>query len=222
MDSFFKNVKVNSINETYKNNDKIINIVLISDGGVGKTSFALRLENKNYKDYMKKAIIHSWTVGMDFFSLIFNYKDRNVKLRIFDTTFLNNFCSTGSKQIFKEVDIVFLFYDSSIKYTFETIKNKKNFFDNNFKRNTIFALIRNKYDITKEEISDEEAIEFADSNNMLFFHLSLFEKNETGIKELFENVFNEYLKRKKKNKCYYLFIIFYIFLTLIFIYYSLF
>ena len=166
--------------------------------------------------------MHSATIGMDFFSLIFNYKDRNVKLRIFDTTFLNNFCSTGSKQIFKEVDIVFLFYDSSIKYTFETIKNKKNFFDNNFKRNTIFALIRNKYDITKEEISDEEAIEFADSNNMLFFHLSLFEKNETGIKELFENVFNEYLKRKKKNKCYYLFIIFYIFLTLIFIYYSLF
>ena len=102
------------------------------------------------------------------------------------------------------------------------LKIKKNFFDNNFKRNTIFALIRNKYDITKEEISDEEAIEFADSNNMLFFHLSLFEENETGIKELFENVFNEYLKRKKKNKCYYLFIIFYVFLTLIFIYYSLF
>ena len=52
MDSFFKNVKVNSINEIYKNNDKIINIVLISDGGVGKTSFVLRLENKNYKDYV--------------------------------------------------------------------------------------------------------------------------------------------------------------------------
>ena len=58
--------------------------------------------------------------------------------------------------------------------------------------NTILALIRNEYDRTeKEEISGEETIEFADLNNMLFFHLSLHEKNENFIKELFENVLNE-------------------------------
>ena len=69
------------------------------------------------------------------------------------------------------------------------------------KKNTIFALIRNKYDNTrKEAISDEEALEFADLNNMLFFHLSLHEKNETGIKELFEKVLNEYFKRRKEEK----------------------
>ena len=66
------------------------------------------------------------------------------------------------------------------------LKNKKHFFGDCRFKNKIFVLIRNKYDITKEEISDEEAIEFEDSNNMLFFHLSLHEKNETGIKELFE------------------------------------
>ena len=33
---------------------------------------------------------------------------------------------------------------------------------------------------------------------MLFFNLSLHEKNETGIKELFEEVLNEYFKRKKE------------------------
>ena len=32
---------------------------------------------------------------------------------------------------------------------------------------------------------------------MLFFHLSLNEKNETGVKELFETVINEYFRRKK-------------------------
>ncbi len=34
---------------------------------------------------------------------------------------------------------------------------------------------------------------------MLFFHLSLHEKNETAIKELFENVLNEYFKRREKK-----------------------
>ena len=37
---------------------------------------------------------------------------------------------------------------------------------------------------------------------MLFFHLSLHEKNETGIKELFENVLNEYFKRKREEEIY--------------------
>ena len=63
------------------------------------------------------------------------------------------------------------------------------------------ALIRNKYDNTyRNEISDEEALEFADENNMLFFHLSLHEKNETGVKELFETILNEYFRRKEKEK----------------------
>ena len=50
---------------------------------------------------------------------------------------------------------------------------------------------------TPEEVSDEEALEFADKYNMLFFHLSLHEKYETGIKELFETVLNEYIIKKK-------------------------
>ena len=201
MDSFFKNVKEHSYsnNETHKNNNEIINIVLASECTVGKTAFVLRLKNKNFKNYMKKAQFHSVSIRIDSFSLNFNYKDINVKLKIWDTEWLYSLYSSSFHKFVKKVDIVLLFYDSSMKCTFETFKNKKYFFDNNFKRNTIFALIRNKYDINKEEISDEEAIEFADSNNMLFFHLSLIEKNENGINELFENVLNEYFKRKREE-----------------------
>ena len=85
--------------------------------------------------------------------------------------------------------------------TLDAIKDKIYFFNDYCIRNAIFALIRNKYDYKcRNEISDEEALEFADKNNMLFFHLSLHEKNETGIKELFETVLNEYFRRKEKEK----------------------
>ena len=98
-----------------------------------------------------------------------------------------------------KADIVFLLYESFQKRTFDAIKNQKYIFEYYCKKNTLFALIRNKYDIRSEDISEEEALEYADRNNMLFFHLSLHEKNETGIKELFENVFNEYFRRKEEE-----------------------
>ena len=198
MDSFFKYVNNRGFtnNEMNKNNYILINIILAADFAVGKTAFILRLQNQKYKNYMEQDKRLMATMGIDMFILYLNYKNINVKLIIWDTEWLNSpqffFLST----YFQKADIVFLFYDSSDKSTLESIKKQKNFFDCHCKKNTIFALIRNKYDITEELISDEEAIEFADRNNMLFFHLSLHEKNETGIKELFENVLNEYFKRK--------------------------
>ena len=103
--------------------------------------------------------------------------------------------------MFRKADIVFLFYDSSYKNTLDSIEQNLALINRECKRNVIFALIRNKYDkVGKAEISDEEALEFADKNNMMLFHLSLHEKNETGIKELFETVLNEYFRRKEKEK----------------------
>ena len=65
----------------------------------------------------------------------------------------------------------------------------------------MITLIRNKYDYKcRNEISDDEPLEFADKKNMPFFHLSLHEKYETGVKQLFETVLNEYFRKKEKEK----------------------
>ena len=68
---------------------------------------------------------------------------------------------------------------------------------------SIFLLIRNKYDLKinqenndndndndNDYVPDEEALEFADKNNIIFTHASSFEKYETGIKELFTLILN--------------------------------
>ena len=199
MDSFFKYVNNRGFtnNEMNKNNYILINIILAADFAVGKTAFLLRLKNQKYENYMEQDKRLMATIGIDMFILYLNYKNINVKLIIWDTLWLSSPKFIILSTYFQKADIVFLFYDSSDKSTLESIKKRKNFFDCRCKKNTIFTLIRNKYEKTKGVISDEEAIEFADSNNMLFFHLSLHEKNETGIKELFENVLNEYFKRKR-------------------------
>ena len=202
MDSFFKNVKDENylLNQKNKNKNVRINIVLAAYCRAGKTAFVLRFQNKNYNNYMKQDNQLLPTIVYDYFSLILNHKYIIVEIRIFDTIRFNSHRFNSLFRLFEKADIVFLFYDSSYKYSFESIKDKQYFFAQHCKKNTIFALIRNKYDIKKEEISDEEALEYADLNNMLFFHLSLHEKNETGIKELFEKVLNEYFKRRKEEK----------------------
>ena len=202
MDSFFKNIKDSKYlnNQINENTCVNINIVLAAGAAVGKTAFILRLLYENYKDYMKKDTFLHATCGYSSYLLALNYRDINIILTIWDTEWLTSRLFHIQKRLFENADIVFLLYESSSSYTFTSIKDKIYFFEVNCKRNAIFALICNKYDKCRNEISDEEALEFADINNMLFFHLSLHEKNETGIKELFETVLNEYFSRKEKEQ----------------------
>ena len=81
-----------------------------------------------------------------------------------------------------------MFYDSLDKSSFERIKehfiNIKNI---NFSNKRIYALMRGKYDLNvksneyRDIITDEEILELADENNIIFFHLSNFEKYENGV-----------------------------------------
>ena len=70
MVSFFNDVKdeINFFNKINQNNFININIVLAADFAVGKTAFILRLNHKNYKDYMKyDSSLHA-TIGLQSYS----------------------------------------------------------------------------------------------------------------------------------------------------------
>ena len=71
------------------------------------------------------------------------------------------------------------------KDSFNYIKNKYFEVKNEWKY-AVFALIRNKYDMkankdNKDILLDEEALEFADNNDIIFVLVSSFEKYENGI-----------------------------------------
>ncbi len=45
-------------------------------------------------------------------------------------------------------------------------------------------------------IDDEEVLEFAEKNKLIYSHISILEKYSQGVNELFKKVLNEYLKIK--------------------------
>ena len=71
------------------------------------------------------------------------------------------------------------------------------------KSEIIYVLISSKYDLyiksaeNNNNVPEEEALEFASKNNILFAHLSIAEKNSNGINELMDKVLKEYFKRNK-------------------------
>ena len=79
----------------------------------------------------------------------------------------------------KNACIIFLFYDSYNKSSFERAKNiynsVKDFCDI---KEAVYVLVSSRYDIhknSKEKVSEEEALEFASNNNMPFAHISIVE-----------------------------------------------
>ena len=66
-------------------------------------------------------------------------------------------------------------------------------------KEVVYVLVSSKYDLSKniQKVSEEEALEFASNNNMLFAHISIAEKYENGINELIDKALKEYFKRKK-------------------------
>ena len=66
----------------------------------------------------------------------------------------------------------------------------------------IYFLVRSKYELSllsekNEIISDEEVLEFADKNNIIFTHISSFENYGNGIDNLFDLIIKEYNLRRE-------------------------
>ena len=103
----------------------------------------------------------------------------------------------------KNSDVYLLFYNPLSRKSFERIKNILNIMKlNEQKKDSIYILIESKYDIKKENdtnkniVSEEEALEYADKNNLVFCHLSNKVEYEKGINEIFSKILNLYLKNK--------------------------
>ena len=107
------------------------------------------------------------------------------------------------RRLYAKADIFLIFYDAykeeglDFEYDLSFIKAKeiyKSAYNQN--KNAIFCLIRDNYREnynlrSKLIISDEEALEFADKNNLLFSHISINEKYECGLNQLFYNILKE-------------------------------
>ena len=179
------------LQELYEKEPIYAKIIMVGGVNVGKSLFMKRIniiktgEEFNIENFDENYIS---TFGSVYTSFLFKIKDKRYKVQIWDVSGqdrlenLVNYIARGAGAIL-------LFYDSFNRDSF--LKAKK-LYANLYKSypESIYALVRSKYDLSLKEVnndivSDEEALEFANNNNIIFAHLSNFEKYETGTNELF-------------------------------------
>ena len=119
-------------------------------------------------------------------------KDKIIRLDIWDTAGQEQYRSLG-KHFYKDSFIVILVYDITNKQSFEDLKN---IWYNNLKiygeKYSILGIVGNKFDMfDNEEVSEDEAREFAEEKNASFMLVSA--KNGSNINNLFSLLVNKYL-----------------------------
>ena len=185
-----------------KERDFFLKVVITGKDSIGKTIFTNRLRsNDDYYKFKTYPIDYIQTIGVEIIGTSIKFYNKTFKLQIWDLSghiLFENIVSA----YYKGANIILIFFDSFDRSSFEKAKSiYKERIQDKFTKDKICLLIRSKYGNSQKElkdfVSDEEALEFADKNNLLFKHISCFEKYETGIKELIMLFLNQYLKKSK-------------------------
>ena len=157
-----------------------VKIVLLGDAGVGKSSIVLRYVTDSFKTDA------DGTVGASYMGKIVNFNDRLVKLNIWDTAGQERYHSLA-KMYYRDANAALLVYDITKHESFDGMKRWYNEVKQNSNPDIIVAVAGNKEDLIENEtITQEEAVNFADSINGIYKKTSA--KNSYGIDQLFKDI----------------------------------
>ena len=182
---------------------KTTKVVLIGDGGVGKTCIISRFISNEFDKEVESTDGASYgTKELELPKL-----NKKINLDIWDTAGQERYKSL-TKFFYKDAQIIIMVYDITKKLTFENIKNQwyKEIQELSGK-NFILGIAGNKSDLYEsEEVPEKEAREYAKSINAVYSLTSA--QNNTGIKQLFEDVgmqllapdFQEKIMEEQKEK----------------------
>ena len=180
--------------------DIALKVVIVGKSSTGKSFFCSRI-GLNYSQF-QKYLRYDPTIGIDSLKKTIKFLNKIYELLIWDTCG-QKFYQSLIKSFYKNTNIFLIFYDS---FDRDSFKIAQSYFKDikaelNKGLNPIYILVRSKYENAleakekKDIVSDEEVLEYADENNIHFFHIAINEKYETGINELLEFILKEYIKK---------------------------
>ncbi len=166
-------------------------VIVIGDSGVGKTTFISRLIDRFEENAAS-------TFGVSYVTKELKIDDILVHFDIWDTAGQEKYHAVN-RLFYLESKICIIVYDITNKSTFN---NACNFWykaiTNEITGNIIIGLAGNKSDLySKEEVREEEAINYAQEKNMIFSLTSSYDN--TGVNELFYKLGKMYLNLYHKG-----------------------
>jgi small GTP-binding protein len=168
--------------------EKGCKIVLLGDGGVGKTCIISRYISGQY-DGTSAA-----TNGASYCSKSVNFSQLNktLLLDVWDTAGQERYRAL-TKFFYKDAAVCILVYDITKRKTFDNLKSYwYEQLKENSGKNIVVGIAGNKCDLyEEEEVSEDEARQFAESVGAVFELTSA--QNNTGINELFLECGYKYL-----------------------------
>ena len=168
-------------------------IILIGPSYAGKTEILNKYLNNNFREDTKA------TVGVEFGTKLIQKDKDIIKLAIWDTSGQERYRAIASAY-FKGSKGCIVVYDITNKSSFDDVdRHINNFKEHNNIVDCSFILIGNKSDLEKErQVTKEEGEEKSKKYNMDFFETSA--SNGNGIKEAFDKLINNILKKENENK----------------------
>ena len=144
----------------------IFKLILIGNSGVGKSSILQRYMNKTFEESYK------CTIGVDFLMKSVEVKGKKVKLQLWDTAGQEKYKSMVSSY-YRGANVALVVFDITSRSSFESLPLWiENYYKNGPEQKNII-LIGNKKDMADQrQVTQEEAEEFSETNNMIYFETS--------------------------------------------------
>uniref|UniRef100_M4C687 Uncharacterized protein n=2 Tax=Peronosporaceae TaxID=4777 RepID=M4C687_HYAAE len=166
--------------------DYLFKIVLIGDSGVGKSNLLSRFTRNEFNLESKS------TIGVEFATKSIVAEGKTIKAQIWDTAGQERYRAITSAYYRGAVGSLMV-YDITKHGTFENVERWLKELRDHADANTVIMLVGNKSDLRDlRAVSTEEAMAFAEKNNLAFIETSALEA--TGVDTAFQRILTEIYK----------------------------
>ena len=170
--------------------DEKIQIIMIGESGVGKTSLIKRYTNNIFNSN------HLETIGIEFYNREERINNQIIQIKIWDTAGQEIFHSL-TKNFYRKADGIIIVYDITNKESFEKVQDwVKSVYDNSDNYKEIqMIIVGNKIDLEeKREVSKEEGLKIGKYFEIDFFEASA--KNSEGVRNFMAKIIRDILSNK--------------------------
>ena len=174
--------------------DERIQIIMVGESGVGKTSLIRRYTNNIFNTN------HLETIGIEFFNKEERINDQIIQIKLWDTAGQEIFHSL-TKNFYRKADGIIIVYDITNKESFDRIQDwVKSVYDNTDTYKEIqMIIVGNKIDLEeKREVSKEEGMKIVKYFEIDFFEASA--KNAEGVRNFMIKIIEDILNNKVNNR----------------------